>query len=677
MSSSFNLVLSQRSAFMVKKKNQHSQNFFFIYHTILPAPSTIMSKKEKVSVSELLSRLQVFSGKEEHEGVADCAERILRQTPGDESATKAYVVACTKLDQYQKVFDLLHSNPKSQTACPLEYAYALYKLNKHDELAAWANQYPENRGVRHAFAQSLYKTELFEKALIIYRELNTTPTEAENEKFDLSVNERAVLAQGSLNNIKFSSPTPVSEENSNSYDQLFNLATSYIGQGEYLLALETLKNAKIKCQTSDSLSPQDISYELLQILVQASYASFKAGKEDEAQQILKSIDANELDPTLRYIFNTNMAIMNPPEQFSNPNFGLRYIEAGSSYNQILPKLVHAQVQLIKNNRFLLELKTGKDAKKLLHAQINQQVPVSKSLECMTVLNTVKDFSTVDQIKKLSKQFQKSPEDTRLAFTLAQLYTNEKDYNLAAATLAAHVKLLESSDPSTAYSPGYVAALSSLYRVSQKYYNAVDYFEKAVEYWTTFEGQSSVTELMKEASFAFAGFDKNQPEVKAYLEHQYEAKPNDISVVAGLLALGDHDITKKYQNLTSSLTPIRSLVNDVDVDALDKLGAAPLLRKPASGDAYKVTKNKTKTRKPRLPKDYDASKAPDPERWMPKRDRSTWKPKRKDKKNKNITQGGNTDEGLSVSSDNHKGSQASSVVKTKAKSANKKKKKGKK
>ena len=32
------------------------------------------------------------------------------------------------------------------------------------------------------------------------------------------------------------------------------------------------------------------------------------------------------------------------------------------------------------------------------------------------------------------------------------------------------------------------------------------------------------------------------------------------------------------------------------------------------------------RKSRLPKDYDPSKAPDPERWLPLKDRSTYRPK---------------------------------------------------
>lgn len=636
----------------------------------------IMSRKEKVSVADLLSRLNVFTGSEEHEGVADSAERILKLSPGDLNATKSLAVAWIMLDKYQKVYDLLSSNTAAQQECSLEYAYALYKLAKHDELTAWAAQNPNNRGIRHAYAQSLYKEESFAKALEVYRSLAPAGYVVENEAFDLAVNERAVLAQGNLNQIEFADPTPVSATNPNSYDQLFNTATAYIGQGEYQLALDALKNAKIKCQTSSNLSSQELMSELVPIMVQASYASYKAGNTQESQKILESIDVASLDPTLRYIVNTNKLVIEKLVQ-PNPNFNLRYIESGSDYNQILTKLVRAQIQIANNNKFTLSLSAGKDPKKLVKSQSKATVPVDKSLQCTTTLNEIKDLAPAEQIHQLSKQFNKTPSVDRLAFTLAQLYTDKKDYNMAAATLTSHVKSIEESDPSTAYSPGYVAALTSLYRVAQKYYNAIDYFEKAVSYWSTFEGKTDVSDLIKEASYALAGFDKNIPEVKAYLESQLAENPNDITVISGILALGDKEITSKHQNLVSKLASVDSLISGVDVDALENLGVSTLLKRPtASGDQYKVTKPKKQTHKPRLPKDYDASKTPDPERWMPKRDRSTWKPKRKEKKNKNITQGGATDESLSVS-ESKASAASSSVVKNKAKQTNKKKKKGKK
>lgn len=637
-----------------------------------------MSKKEKVSVSELFSRLELFSSKEEHEGVLDCSQRILAQTPEDFSAIKAFAVSAVKLDKYSTAYTFLEKNSSAQAIVPLEYAYTLYKLGKHEELTQLVEKHPDNKGIKHVFAQSLYKIESFDRALDVYRELIKSDAGVSNEKFDLSVNERAVIAQSKLNKLALANDSPVSEEYADSYDQLFNLATSYIGQGKYDLAVETLKSAKIKCQTNSSLSPEDIASDLTQILVQAAYASFKAGKDQEAQQILNSIDVKELDPVLRYIVNTNRLIIDQEtnQQLSNPNLGLRAIEAGSDYNKIVSKLVFSQVQIVNNNKFNLELKAGKDVKNLLKSQQKKSIGASKSLEITTVFTDIEELPVSNQVKLLSKHFQKSPIDSRLAFSLAQLYTNQGDYNLAAATLFTHVKVLEVSNPSMAYSPGYVAALTSLFKKSKKFYNAVDYFEKAVNYHSTFESNTDISDLIKEASLTLAGFDRETEQIKNYLEAQYEKNPNDITLITSLFALGDDQVNKKYDSQKNKLNSVSSLISGVDADSLEKLGIAPLLKKP-SANQYKVTK-KSKTRKARLPKDYDPAKTPDPERWMPKRDRSTWKPKKKERRNnKNVTQGGQVDEALSVEQASTPALSSSTVKNNKSKNVNKKKKKGRK
>lgn len=43
------------------------------------------------------------------------------------------------------------------------------------------------------------------------------------------------------------------------------------------------------------------------------------------------------------------------------------------------------------------------------------------------------------------------------------------------------------------------------------------------------------------------------------------------------------------------------------------------------------KKKLKKRKIRLPKHYDPNVKPDPERWLPRRDRSTYRPKKRERR----------------------------------------------
>lgn len=65
------------------------------------------------------------------------------------------------------------------------------------------------------------------------------------------------------------------------------------------------------------------------------------------------------------------------------------------------------------------------------------------------------------------------------------------------------------------------------------------------------------------------------------------------------------------------------------------------------------------RKSRLPKDYEQGKAPDPERWLPLRDRSTYRPRgKKGRAKAALTQGGVVDKAQATGG----GGKAGEVVK---------------
>ena len=92
-----------------------------------------------------------------------------------------------------------------------------------------------------------------------------------------------------------------------------------------------------------------------------------------------------------------------------------------------------------------------------------------------------------------------------------------------------------------------------------------------------------------------------------------------------------------------------MVRDIDVDELIKLGVKPLessAKRNKNNAVSKVQKRKAlelknKRKIKRVEKflqSRDASKLPDPERWLPLRDRSTYRPKKKQQGAKQ-TQGG--------------------------------------
>lgn len=82
---------------------------------------------------------------------------------------------------------------------------------------------------------------------------------------------------------------------------------------------------------------------------------------------------------------------------------------------------------------------------------------------------------------------------------------------------------------------------------------------------------------------------------------------------------------------------------MDVSALESFGVAqPSRKRGAEDEAMPLAKTKkAKKKKPRLPPTADPSKKVDPERWLPMRDRSYYKPKGRKGKQKAAaaTQGG--------------------------------------
>merc|ERR1711894_456383 len=91
--------------------------------------------------------------------------------------------------------------------------------------------------------------------------------------------------------------------------------------------------------------------------------------------------------------------------------------------------------------------------------------------------------------------------------------------------------------------------------------------------------------------------------------------------------------------SENLASIEELVAECDIEELSKSSELFLTNKYALKKAAKATSNpadvvakKTKRKKkPKLPKSFDPNQKPDPERWLPKWERSAFKKARKNKK----------------------------------------------
>uniref|UniRef100_A0A8D2C6U9 Signal recognition particle subunit SRP72 n=1 Tax=Sus scrofa TaxID=9823 RepID=A0A8D2C6U9_PIG len=132
-----------------------------------------------------------------------------------------------------------------------------------------------------------------------------------------------------------------------------------------------------------------------------------------------------------------------------------------------------------------------------------------------------------------------------------------------------------------------------------------------------------------------------------LEQLWKQNPKDIHTLAQLISAYSLVDPEKAKALSKHLPSSDSMSLKVDVDALENSPGATYVRKKGgkvAGDNQPKEhgqgdlKKKKKKKKGKLPKNYDPKVTPDPERWLPMRERSYYRGRKKGKKKDQIGKG---------------------------------------
>lgn len=134
-----------------------------------------------------------------------------------------------------------------------------------------------------------------------------------------------------------------------------------------------------------------------------------------------------------------------------------------------------------------------------------------------------------------------------------------------------------------------------------------------------------------------------------LEELLKLKPNDMKVIAQLVIAYAQINPKKALEVSKKLPALETLTTTSEIDALEaanwvmstkaakKSANAKIEQSPSTpGDVQKKKKSNRK-RRGKLPKNYNAEVGPDPERWLPKYERTGFRKKR-DRRAKDIIKG---------------------------------------
>lgn len=321
----------------------------------------------KNNLTQLLSRLNVQSAQGESSKVrGTCVELLENGCSEPGSILKNLLVALIHDDAYQLGLDMLQNYRKIDEEHGSEFAleklYIFYKLNKSKEfqelysiinpesletiLKQSESQTRPLRGVLHVRAQFCYRNGLYDEAFKIYHYLATHNEQNVDDELELACNVRAPLTVFPELSSNLELPS-VPEDFSSSYDLLFNDSMIQCSLRRYENSLELLKKAQGLAKQEGTESDIDA------IQLQLAYVYQLQGDKASCKQNLSDLLNRSKPSTFIHLLAKNN--LETFQDFSkyNTNFNLMLRDMNvENFTSIDQKYFTRQQWHILHNNFL-------------------------------------------------------------------------------------------------------------------------------------------------------------------------------------------------------------------------------------------------------------------------------------------------------------------------------------
>ena len=432
------------------------------------------------------------------------------------------------------------------------------------------------------------------------------------------------------------------------------------------------------CQTSEDLSPEDRAAELLPISIQYLYVLIRQGKMEEAEALLKEISVEEYVED-RHHKRPKLTCSTSIQELSTKKVARNNIVLArqTAVNPfVLYKALHETPDAINNDRLfdfqqnallgnshavdLLVQKYDGMIRSTAKALSKSPCPSAEASTNLLSVYNAAGYARGETGQKALKQIlpvlERRPKDLGLLLTVVQLYVNAGNTTSAITAVERSLRSLEEStseaDQDARFNPGLLSVLVALYQREGRKLQIQSTLAQAAAYWRK-KPEPPASLLRAAATFLLHSDDRSDLATAGDLFRSlYQQDSSDRMAIAGYVA---SQATLDYSQVESQLDrlpEISDLVADIDVSALESAGVAPSASSAAAAAAaFAGARKRTATdkegratkrvRKSRLPENYDADKKPDPERWLPLRDRSSYRPKGRKNKQRaaDRTQGG--------------------------------------
>lgn len=618
---------------------------------------------------------------DDHTEILNAANAALRSNAKDKSAQVARVVALLKLDRFGDALRALEEGGEAlKKNAALEYAYALYKVERLQEAQEAIQRYgAKSPSMQHMEAQVAYRRGDPASAAEIYEGLASKDSKDEDTESDIKINRMAVDAHlswlGMEHLVRKKQPD---RQDLEQFENAFNAASAYMARGDVKQSEFLLKRARDLCNTSEELTEDEKKTEVAPIETQLACVLCWQGKHDEAKTFLSASNVkNNVDQGSRVVAQVNQLVAAGPR--INSYLAQRAFMS-TSLSLSNDQLVSFQRSVLERDALTLNLHAHKFGSVSKGSFDNAWAGVYGAAA------HARNQTGEKAIKELLPLLERKPLDVGLLMTIVQLYAITNNLQTATSLVETFlIRLERSTTPSyqdVRFSPGVVGLLVSLYAGQHRIVSANMELLKSARHWRRkIKDENCPLSLLKAAGAALLESPLYQDQQFARELFQLmvdEASSDQISIAGLTAASGQTPVTTRRQD---ALQPIEQLTAGIDVSTLELDGAVKLRKQAILGAGVKraadpSTRVKTskKIRKSRQPKDFDPNKKPDPERWLPLRDRSSWKPK--GKKKAKASQGMSTQGGVATEESNPPQQQQQSKATGPSKSKKKKGKGGK-
>ncbi|XP_055905256.1 signal recognition particle subunit SRP72 [Eupeodes corollae] len=593
--------------------------------------------QKELIIKSAYADVNKFGQNGEFEKAVKAVNRILGIAPDDQTALHCKVICLIQVSKLEEAYKFIEKN--KLTSLVFERAYCEYRLNQPEKAlktidGSEISPLPTN--LKELRTQVLYRLERFEECYESYKDIikNTTDDYEDERRTNLS----AVAA-----NLALDEKREIPNLPEDTYEMCFNGACALANRGKFLEAEKKLRAAEKLCRETleeDGASEDEIREEIDVIRVQIAYCLQMQGKIKESGVVYADCLKNKpKDPALVAVASNNSVVINKDQNVFDSKKKIRLAMADSCDH----KLTSRQKKIIALNNCLLALFTNaNDCQNLCNKLIQSNPDIEFEavlIKCSQLAKDKKYKEAVDVLTKYATANEKNSFASKFAIIqLLLLQGNRKE------AIEVLLSLGESK-----YKPGIVSALVTLYLGTDNKQAASALLKSAVDWYKKNNVSSAdLSDMWRQAAeFHLRGGATET--AASSLEELLKLKPNDMKVIAQLVIAYAQINPKKALDVSKKLPALETLTTASEIDALEaanwvmstkaakKSANAKIEQSPSTpGDVQKKKKTNRK-RVGKLPKNYNSEVGPDPERWLPKYERTGFRKKR-DRRAKDIIKG---------------------------------------